>query len=224
MIRLLAIDIDGTLLDGRGRLPDDAPRRARRGVRARHRGRARDRPQLSFHRRRSSTWLPIPLTLIVNNGAVVKRKTGDDGVAPRARSGGGAARPRRNAHLEDSVAIVFDRPGGAPDRLRADGLDAPEPARLLREEQGLHRRGARRRSPTRLAEDPIQVMFNGSVEPMRALVATLRAMPVADRFSRRDHRVRAARFLAGRRQRRRLLEGDDAGAMGDDARAERATR
>ena len=34
-----------------------------------------------------------------------------------------------------------------------------------------------------LTEDPIQVMFNGSVEPMRALVAALRAMPIADQFS-----------------------------------------
>jgi hydroxymethylpyrimidine pyrophosphatase-like HAD family hydrolase len=44
---------------------------------------------------------------------------------------------------------------------------------------------ARAASPLRevLTEDPIQVMFNGSVEPMRALVASLRAMPIADRFS-----------------------------------------
>jgi hypothetical protein len=32
-------------------------------------------------------------------------------------------------------------------------------------------------------DDPIQVMFNGGVEPMRALVAELRALPIADRFS-----------------------------------------
>jgi hydroxymethylpyrimidine pyrophosphatase-like HAD family hydrolase len=40
-------------------------------------------------------------------------------------------------------------------------------------------------SPLRdaLTEDPIQVMFNGGVEPMRDLVASLRAMPIADRFS-----------------------------------------
>jgi hydroxymethylpyrimidine pyrophosphatase-like HAD family hydrolase len=34
-----------------------------------------------------------------------------------------------------------------------------------------------------LSEDPIQVMFNGRVEPMRALVASLRALPIADQFS-----------------------------------------
>jgi hydroxymethylpyrimidine pyrophosphatase-like HAD family hydrolase len=40
-------------------------------------------------------------------------------------------------------------------------------------------------SPLRdaLTEDPIQVMFHGSVEPMRALAAALRAMPIANQFS-----------------------------------------
>jgi hydroxymethylpyrimidine pyrophosphatase-like HAD family hydrolase len=34
-----------------------------------------------------------------------------------------------------------------------------------------------------LSDDPIQVMFNGSVAPMRELVAALRAMPIADQFT-----------------------------------------
>src|SRR6185436_3169851 len=34
-----------------------------------------------------------------------------------------------------------------------------------------------------LTEDPIQVMFNGSVAPMRALAAALRAMPIAGQFT-----------------------------------------
>jgi hydroxymethylpyrimidine pyrophosphatase-like HAD family hydrolase len=34
-----------------------------------------------------------------------------------------------------------------------------------------------------LIEDPIQVMFNGGVAPMRALVAALRAMPIAAQFA-----------------------------------------
>jgi hydroxymethylpyrimidine pyrophosphatase-like HAD family hydrolase len=34
-----------------------------------------------------------------------------------------------------------------------------------------------------LTEDPIQVMFNGSVAPMRALIAALRALPSAHAFA-----------------------------------------
>ena len=98
MVRLLAIDIDGTLLDARGRLPD-AHRDAivdasARGIEiALVTGR-------SFHFTQSviDRLLPMPLTLIVNNGAVVKRKTGETEwrhVLDRARRRG-ASSPRRS--------------------------------------------------------------------------------------------------------------------------------
>jgi len=34
-----------------------------------------------------------------------------------------------------------------------------------------------------LTEDPVQVMFNGSVTPMRALMSALRSMTIADQFA-----------------------------------------
>jgi len=34
-----------------------------------------------------------------------------------------------------------------------------------------------------LVDDPIQVMFNGSIDPMRALAARLRVLPLADHYS-----------------------------------------
>ena len=93
MIRLLAIDIDGTLLDSRGRLPDahrDAIVAARtRGIEvALVTGR-------SFHFARPvAGLLPIPLTLVVNNGAVVK----DEHVTSLERR----LRQRRRAAPRDS--------------------------------------------------------------------------------------------------------------------------
>ena len=181
MIRLLAIDIDGTLLDGQSRLPDahrDALVEASaRGIEiALATGR-------SFHFTHAVIdRLPIPLTLIVNNGAVVKRKTGETEwrhVLDRE-----AARRilAETQHLEDSVAIVFDRPGER--QIVFDRMDWTHP----------HRRGYYRKNqayiaaaPSPLAdvltEDPIQVMVNGSVAPMRELVTALRAMAIADRFS-----------------------------------------
>ena len=182
MIRLLAIDIDGTLLDSRGRLPD-AHRDAlvdasARGVEvALVTGR-------SFHFTGAVVdLLPIPLTLIVNNGAVVKDRAG--ATAMRHLLPRDVARDlleRIGVHYEDSVAVVFDRPDER--QIVFDRMDWGHP----------HRRGYYEKnkafitqapSPLRdvLTEDPIQVMFNGSVEPMRALVATLRALPIADRFS-----------------------------------------
>jgi len=181
VIRLLAIDIDGTLLDSRGRLPDahrDALVEASaRGVEvALVTGR-------SFHFTAPVVeLLPIPLTLIVNNGAVVKRKTGETEL--RHVLARDAARRILDAtgHLEDSVAIVFDR---ADERqIVFERMDWSHPNR-----RGYYERNqafiTATQSPLRdaLSEDPIQVMFNGGVAPMRALVAGLRAMPIAEQFS-----------------------------------------
>jgi Cof subfamily protein (haloacid dehalogenase superfamily) len=181
MIRLLAIDIDGTLLDGRGRLPDahrDALVEASaRGIEiALVTGR-------SFHFTHAVIdLLPVPLTLIVNNGAVVKRKTGETewrhvlerDVARRILA--------ETQHLEDSVAVVFDRPGER--QIVFERMDWAHPNRRgYYEKNKAYIAAAPSPLADTLTEDPIQVMFNGSVEPMRALVASLRAMPAADRFS-----------------------------------------
>ena len=181
MIRLLAIDIDGTLLDSRGRLPD--PHRdalveaAAQGIAvALVTGR-------SFHFTRPiADLLPIPLTLVVNNGAVVKRKTGETEI--RHLLSGEAARIvlAETRHLEDSVAVVFDRPDER--QIVFERMDWSHPNR-----RGYYEKNkafiAHTATPLAemLDEDPIQVMFNGSVQPMRALVDALRSLPVADQIS-----------------------------------------
>jgi 5-amino-6-(5-phospho-D-ribitylamino)uracil phosphatase len=181
MIRLLAVDIDGTLLDSRGRLPDshrdalaDA---AARGIDvALVTGRA-------FHFARPiAELLPIPLTLIVNNGAVVKDKSGVTElrhVLPREAAHRVLAATRG---FEDSVAIVFDR---ADERqIVFERMDWTHPNRRGYYEKNKAFIAA---APTALAEalieDPIQVMFNGSVGPMRNLVAALRGLGGADTYT-----------------------------------------
>jgi Cof subfamily protein (haloacid dehalogenase superfamily) len=183
VIRLLAIDIDGTLLDSRARLPDanrDAIVEAHaRGIEiALVTGR-------SFHFTLPvARLLPIPLTLIVNNGAMVKDGTG--ATAMRRLLPREAARRvlAETSAYEDSVAIVFDRPGVDDERqIVFHRMDWSHPNR-----RGYYERNkayiARAPSPLSdvLTEDPVQVMFNGSVEPMRALVSALRSMPIADQF------------------------------------------
>jgi 5-amino-6-(5-phospho-D-ribitylamino)uracil phosphatase len=181
VIRLLAIDIDGTLLDSRGRLPDahrDALAEASAiGVEvALVTGR-------SFHFTRPVVdLLPIPLTLIVNNGAVVKRKNGETEMRHVLSRAVARRVLDETGHFEDSVAIVFDRPDER--QIVFERMDWSHPNR-----RGYYEKNkafiSATSSPLRdmLTEDPIQVMFNGSVEPMRALVASLRAMPIADQFS-----------------------------------------
>ena len=181
MIRLLAIDIDGTLLDSRGRLPD-THRDALVEVSAQGIDVALVTGR-SFHFTRPLIdLLPIPLTLIVNNGAVVKRGTGETEL--RRLLSRDAARHvlSETQRFADSVAIVFDRPDER--QIVFERMDWSHPNRRGYYEKNKAYIAA---APSPLAdvltEDPIQVMFNGSVEPMRALAAALRALPAADRFT-----------------------------------------
>jgi 5-amino-6-(5-phospho-D-ribitylamino)uracil phosphatase len=180
MIRLLAIDIDGTLLDSRGRLPaahrDAIVEACAQGIEiALVTGR-------SFHFARPvAELLPVPLTLIVNNGAVVKDKDG----TTRLRRVLARDAARRilagTAAYENSVAIVFDRE--AIDDARQivfERMDWSLPNR-----KGYYDKNkafiAAAEGPLAgaLSDDPIQVMFNGGVAQMRELVGILRALPVA---------------------------------------------
>ena len=73
-----------------------------------------------------------------------------------------------------------------------------------------------------LDEDPIQVMFNGSVAPMRRLVATLRAMSIADAFTVAITEYEARDFALVDVNGPGLLEGIHAGAVGGAVRRCRA--
>jgi Cof subfamily protein (haloacid dehalogenase superfamily) len=184
VLRLIAVDIDGTLLDSRGRLPD-AHRDAlvgahRQGIEiALVTGR-------SFHFARPvARLIPVPVTLIVNNGAVVK----DSGGATLLRH----VLPRDVARrvledtraFEDSVAIVFDRADAEHERqIVFAQMDWSHPNRRgYFEKNKAFIAAAAGLLDDELEDDPIQVMFNGSVAPMRGLVAALRAMDVASRFT-----------------------------------------
>src|SRR5262245_28687260 len=75
MIRLLAIDIDGTLLDSRGRLPG-AHREALAEASARGIAIALATGRSYHFTQHVVDELALPVTLIVNNGAVVKTGSG----------------------------------------------------------------------------------------------------------------------------------------------------
>jgi hypothetical protein len=180
VIRLLAIDIDGTLLDSRGRLPEAhrvaLAEAASRGITiALATGR-------SFHfTEHVADALALPLTLIVNNGAVVKNADGTTvmrHVLPRAAARKILAATRA---FDDSVAIVFDRADSR--QIVFERMDWTHPNR-----KGYYERNKSfiaEASPLEeaLTEDPIQVMFNGGVARMRRLATDLRAMPSCDQFS-----------------------------------------
>ena len=188
MIRLLAIDIDGTLLDSRGRLPDshrdavmDA---AARGINiALVTGR-------SFHFAKPiADLLPIPLTLIVNNGAVVKTAAGDTIVRHAlARRTARQILELTPGHAPD-VALVFDYDPAAANgdmqrQVVFERMDWTAPNRKgYYEKNKAFITSSSGPLAEALTDDPIQVMFNGSVGPMRALAAHLKALPCSDEIS-----------------------------------------
>jgi Cof subfamily protein (haloacid dehalogenase superfamily) len=171
-IRLLAIDIDGTLLDSAGRIPD-ANRRAiaaalQRGIEvALVTGRA-------FHSaRRIAERLALPVLFVSSNGAIVK--DGDGTSLVRRLLPVSIAREVLAETLEHraDAAVVFDRPHEC--QVVAGGMDWQHPSRV-----GYWTKNAAIISEVLplercLDEDPIQVMFNGAVAHMRSLVERLRA-------------------------------------------------
>ena len=179
-IRLIAIDVDGTLLDSRGDLPRRNRRAVRRAVEAGLQvvlatGRA------YHHALPVAAALAGAPVLIVSNGALTKTAGGDtlaSRLLPRAaaRAVLSALRPRRQG-----VAVVFDRPDAR--QYLYDGVDWSHPQRAWYYER--NREFMTRSEPIEraLTEDPVQVSYTGCVADMRALAADVRRLPAAGALS-----------------------------------------
>jgi len=179
-IRLIAIDIDGTLLDSAYRLPD-ANRRAviaavERGIEvALVTGRRFD------FAKPIAQQLGCPLTMIVNNGAVVKTA---DGVT-RLRH----LLPRETARFilqstpryRNGTAVIFDRQRS--DQVIYEKIDWDDP--LRRGYLARNREYIAEHLPLEdcLTEDPIVVMYSGSVADMREAASKIRPLHATQQFS-----------------------------------------
>jgi HAD superfamily hydrolase (TIGR01484 family) len=126
--------------------------------------------------------LGLPLTVIVNNGAVVKTDRGTTALRHLLPRDVARRVLAETSAYEDSVAIVFDRPDER--QIVFERMDWSHPNRRGYFEKN---RAFIAEAPAPLTEmlieDPIQVMFNGSVAPMRALVDTLRAAAQSDQYA-----------------------------------------
>jgi hydroxymethylpyrimidine pyrophosphatase-like HAD family hydrolase len=183
MIRLVAIDIDGTLLDSHARIP---AAHARALTEAGDRG-----ANIALVTGRSvhfalpvAAKLPVPATLIASNGAIVKDHTGQTRMQRFLDKDAARLVLDSMPGYEESMAIVVDPPaGGSPEAILYDRMDWTHPNRSRYFER--NKAFIRHVSPlaSALVEDPVQVMFNGGVVAMREVAARLRALPCADQFS-----------------------------------------
>ena len=176
MVRLLAIDIDGTLLNTKGRIPpanlDAIHRAAARGVRI-----VIATGRSFYFALQAIGELPDDITLLVYNGAIARSRSGETflrRLLPQA-----VARQVLEATIKwrPDTACVFDRPLAG--QLVYDRMDWSYPNR-----SGFKRRNAAiiqavDRLEDAVNEDPVQVTFNGGVRTMRAISSHLVAHPVA---------------------------------------------
>ncbi len=180
MIKLIAIDVDGTLLDSHGRLPADnldaINQAAARGI------------QLAIVTGRSFYFalpavrsLPDPLVLVVHNGAIARARSGDTLIRrllPRVLA--------RELLIETmawraSAAVLFDRP--LHGQMVSDRMDWTHPNRVRFRERNREIIEEVADLADALTEDPIQLAFNGEVATMRLLQRALEACPAAAQSS-----------------------------------------
>jgi len=172
MIKLIAIDVDGTLLDTRGQIPQANIDAIHDAVSAGIQIALVTGRSYPFARPIAES-LPASITLIVSNGAVERDMDGSR-VARRlldrqiARAVLDSTRPFR-----ELAALVFDR--DADRQVMFETMDWEHPGRKAywARNHSLIARSVPLEDA--LVEDPIQVMFNGGVDAMRSLYCALHA-------------------------------------------------
>jgi Cof subfamily protein (haloacid dehalogenase superfamily) len=170
-IRLIGIDVDGTLLDSQGRLPaanrDAIHRAVEAGVHvALVTGRS-----YPFARPVADD-LPAVVSLIVSNGAIERRTDGSTVIRRLLdRHVAGAVLAATRA-FRDCAAVIFDRDEAR--QIMYESMDWEDPGRKAYWKRNQSLIAQSQPLEAALVEDPIQVMFNGRVDAMRGLVESLR--------------------------------------------------
>jgi len=179
-IRLIAIDIDGTLLDSRGQVPE-ANQRAigaavERGVEV-----ALVTGRRYTFARPVAERISAPLTMIVNNGALVRSSDGQTHHRLLLERTVAHRLIQATAEFRMGALVLFDRP--RENQVFYELLDWADPSRT--DYWRRNREYLAEISPLEncLTEDPIQVMYTGGVERMRRLAAYLAALEFAAHFS-----------------------------------------
>ena len=179
-VRLIALDIDGTLLDSASEVPAANRHAIEAAV-------ARGIEVALVTGRRFDFALPIAqqipcaLTMIVNNGALVKSKDGVTHLRHLLPQKTARAVLESMPQHRAGAAVVFDRPRA--NQVIYDKIDWEDPRR-----KGYFARNREfiaQICPLEdcLTEDPIQVMYSGSVGEMQVVTAALREASSALDFS-----------------------------------------
>jgi Cof subfamily protein (haloacid dehalogenase superfamily) len=180
-IKLIAMDIDGTLLDSRTQLPEDNARAiaeaAARGIEILLvTGRRFD------FARAVADALPCDPHLIVNNGALIKSKTGQ--THQRLLLPAETARQviELTPEFRPDASVFFDRPRARQVILERVDWDDPVRGAYFRR----NREYIAEVAPLAACldgDDPIQIMYVGACQRMREAKHALEQVPIADAFT-----------------------------------------
>ncbi len=185
-IRLLALDIDGTLLDTKYQLPA----RNRDALEAAHR--AGVEVVLVTGRRYAfalpiAEMLPFELVMITSNGAVVKSRGGRSYYRDLLARETAARALERTRPWVDYAVLAYDVEGQG--ELVIEGIEKRSPGFLSWMERNRQfitfapiEKTLAERGAAHPPEDPLQVMFSGPVEVVREIERTLAAAPFHHEF------------------------------------------
>jgi Cof subfamily protein (haloacid dehalogenase superfamily) len=179
-VRLIALDIDGTLLDSRWQVSEAnraaIAEAARRGIEV-----------ALVTGRRYDFAMPVarnldaPLTMIVNNGALIRSKEG----RTHLRHLLGRSIAERVLLLtkpwREGAAVIFDRP--MENQLMLESIDPDDSLRYAYYSRNKEFIGLAKPLESCLTEDPIQVMFSGKVAAMREAESALRGAAFSEEFA-----------------------------------------
>ncbi|HEY1470479.1 MAG TPA: Cof-type HAD-IIB family hydrolase [Candidatus Acidoferrum sp.] len=179
-IKLIALDIDGTLLNSRWEV-SPANRAAlaeatRRGIEV-----------ALVTGRRYDFALPVmqqidsPLTMIVNNGAMVRDQDGATRLRHLLPKDTAARVVRATKPWRECTSVVFDRPKS--NQVIVERIDFEDGIRGMYYRRNREFLGESAPLENCLTEDPIQVMLAGSVAPMREAENALRSVQFSKEFT-----------------------------------------
>lgn len=179
-IRLIALDIDGTLLNSRFEV---SPANQAAIVEATHRG----AEVAIVTGRRYDFALPVarqiaaPITMIVSNGALVRTNEGLTCLRHLLAKDTARQVIQATKDWRSATAVVFDRP--MANQVILEAIDWSDPIRGGYYTRNRDYIGEASPLESCLTEDPVQVMFTGQVASMRAAEQLLQTLPYRSSFS-----------------------------------------
>jgi Cof subfamily protein (haloacid dehalogenase superfamily) len=179
-VQLIALDIDGTLLSSRFTVSERnraaIAEATRRGIEV-----------ALVTGRRYDFAMPVaqqidsPLTMIVNNGALVRTKEGKTLVRHLLPRDTALRVLQATPAWRDATSVVFDRP--LANQVMMETIDLEDGIRGAYYKWNRPFLGKAKPLENCLVEDPIQVMFSGPVQPMRAAEQALRDVRFTEDFA-----------------------------------------